>query len=205
MGQITGPKRCGSDFTGIFFKLILPLISFYHLISWAFPVRLVSGEHYRTVFYLTTRPVLPSGTEVKLQMGRNFYNYIEIVCVTCPNILKIGIQRGAMRSLGKTLWTPLMVSQRWFRCHQYRPRSMLPYAITRPLWVNSLWPSDAIWRQRSESTLAQVLACCLTAPSHYLEPMLTYHQWGSKTFTWKKFHVRCPNHQWLKWTWKPLN
>ena len=27
-------------------------------------------------------------------------------------------------------------------------------------------PSNAIWRQRSGSTLAQVMACCLTAPSH---------------------------------------
>ena len=34
--------------------------------------------------------------------------------------------------------------------------------------ANSLWPSDAIWRHRSMSTLAQVMACCLTAPSHYL-------------------------------------
>ena len=37
--------------------------------------------------------------------------------------------------------------------------------------VNSLWPSacsDAIRRQETESTLAQVMACCLTAPSHYL-------------------------------------
>ena len=33
---------------------------------------------------------------------------------------------------------------------------------------NSLWPSEAIWRQRSGSTMAQVMACCLTAPSHYL-------------------------------------
>ena len=32
----------------------------------------------------------------------------------------------------------------------------------------SLWPNDTIWRQRSGSTLAQVMACCLTAPSHYL-------------------------------------
>ena len=29
-------------------------------------------------------------------------------------------------------------------------------------------PSDAILRQRSASTLTQVIACCLTAPSHYL-------------------------------------
>ena len=34
--------------------------------------------------------------------------------------------------------------------------------------TNSLEPSDAIWRQWSWSTLAQVMACCLTAPSHYL-------------------------------------
>ena len=34
--------------------------------------------------------------------------------------------------------------------------------------TNSLWPSDAIWRHRSGSTLALVMACCLTAPSHYL-------------------------------------
>ena len=33
---------------------------------------------------------------------------------------------------------------------------------------NFLGPSDAIWRQRSGSTLAQVMACCLMAPSHYL-------------------------------------
>ena len=36
------------------------------------------------------------------------------------------------------------------------------------LWINSLRPSDAIWRQWSWTTLAQVMACCLTAPSHYL-------------------------------------
>ena len=35
-------------------------------------------------------------------------------------------------------------------------------------FINSLWPSDTIWWQRSGSTLAQVMACCLSAPSHYL-------------------------------------
>ena len=48
------------------------------------------------------------------------------------------------------------LSQRW-------PRSMLPYGITRPQWVNC-----AQWCHlyRSVSTLAQLMACCLTAPSH---------------------------------------
>ena len=36
------------------------------------------------------------------------------------------------------------------------------------LLLNSLWPSDAIQWQKSGSTLAQVMASCLTAPSHYL-------------------------------------
>ena len=34
--------------------------------------------------------------------------------------------------------------------------------------LNSLWPSAAIWWQRSQSTMTQVMACCLLAPSHYL-------------------------------------
>ena len=81
--------------------------------------------------------------------------------------------------------------------NQCWPRSLPPYGITRPQWVNyvchlsveewyklqlyltfleinsstrfnPLKPSDAIWRHRSGSTLAQVMACCRTAPSHYL-------------------------------------
>ena len=34
--------------------------------------------------------------------------------------------------------------------------------------VNSLWPCDVIWRHWSRLTLAQGMACCLTASSHYL-------------------------------------
>ena len=40
--------------------------------------------------------------------------------------------------------------------------------LFQPQFVNSLGPSDAIWRWRSWSTLVQVMAWCLTAPSHYL-------------------------------------
>ena len=35
-------------------------------------------------------------------------------------------------------------------------------------YINSLWPSDHVWRHKSGATLAQVMACCLTATSHYL-------------------------------------
>ena len=40
--------------------------------------------------------------------------------------------------------------------------------LLRLQYVNSLSPSVAIWRHRTWSTLIQVMACCLTAPSHYL-------------------------------------
>ena len=48
--------------------------------------------------------------------------------------------------------------------------------------LNSLWPSDTIWRQRSGSTLDQVMACCLTVPSHYLNQcwlIISEVQWHS--------------------------
>ena len=37
-----------------------------------------------------------------------------------------------------------------------------------PSICNSPLPSDAIWWHRSGSILAQVMACCLMAPSHYM-------------------------------------
>ena len=44
---------------------------------------------------------------------------------------------------------------------------LIQYAVL-VIIINALWPRDAIWRHRSGSTLAQVMACCLTALSHYL-------------------------------------
>ena len=43
------------------------------------------------------------------------------------------------------------------------------YFLTLPLF-NPLKPSGAIWGNNSGSTLTQVMACCLMAPSHYLNP-----------------------------------
>ena len=48
------------------------------------------------------------------------------------------------------------------------PTSLSPYGVTRPQCVNSLWPCHALWKHRFRSTLAQVMVCCLTAPSPYL-------------------------------------
>ena len=51
------------------------------------------------------------------------------------------------------------------------------HSFSREKWnahhyFNLLWPSNAIWRYRFGSKLAQIMACCLAAPSHYLT-----HSW----------------------------
>ena len=75
--------------------------------------------------------------------------------------------------------------------------------VTRSvIHLNSLWPSDTIWRHKSGSILAQVMAWCLTAPSHYLHQLLTDRQWSPVTFILGQFHQRCLNHQSLKSVWK---
>ena len=51
---------------------------------------------------------------------------------------------------------------------QYWPKSMLPYSVTRPQWLNSLQHNDAKWRHRTRSMLVQEMACCLTTPILYL-------------------------------------
>ena len=54
------------------------------------------------------------------------------------------------------------------------PLDVYTHSICHEIWtkldcfVNSLWPGDAIWRHVTRSTLVQIMACCLTAPSHYL-------------------------------------
>ena len=54
---------------------------------------------------------------------------------------------------------------------QTQERSITEY-FTHKLLIspkfNSLWPSDALQWHRSGSTLAQIMASCLMAPSHYL-------------------------------------
>ena len=51
-----------------------------------------------------------------------------------------------------------------------------------------------LWRHRSGSTLVQVMACCLTAPSHYLNQCWLI----ISRVQWRQFHERYLSHQSLK-------
>ena len=44
---------------------------------------------------------------------------------------------------------------------------LLVSPVHHQVCIKSLWPSDGVWWPRSGSTLVQVKACCLMAPSHY--------------------------------------
>ena len=76
----------------------------------------------------------------------------------------------------------LGIQKPWVSCYQTCMWSLIIYlsrlgkltgGATEPYGVsntnlNSLRPSDTICHRRSRWTLVQVMACCLTAPSHYL-------------------------------------
>ena len=54
-----------------------------------------------------------------------------------------------------------------------------------------LWPRNTMWQHRSGATLAQVMACCLTAPSHYLTQcwlIISKVQWHSSESNFKEIH-----------------
>ena len=64
----------------------------------------------------------------------------------------------------KPLSEPMMVSLTTHIC------------VTRPQWVNSALPSTAYIRWWTESTLVQVMACCLFGAKPLTEPIRTYCQ-----------------------------
>ena len=63
--------------------------------------------------------------------------------------------------------------------------------------VDSLWPSDSIWWRKSGSTLAYVImiACCLKAPSHYLNQCCPKGMWVNLYCTPNRWYNR------MAWQW----
>ena len=63
--------------------------------------------------------------------------------------------------------------------------------VCEEVLTNSLWPNDAMWWFRTGSALAQVMACCLTAPSHNLNQcwlVIKCVLWHSPE---SSFHKKC--------------
>ena len=76
----------------------------------------------------------------------------------------------------------------------------MPYGITRPQWINSLWLSDTIWWHRSGPTLAQIMASCLMTPSHHLNLcwlIISEVVWHSREPNYPL--EKCTRYQFLEW------
>ena len=106
----------------------------------------------------------------------------------------------------------------WWTLGIYLMTSLSCYLKQWQPCFNSLGPGGAIWRWRSVSTLVQVMACCLTAPSHYLKQcwlIISKVLWHSSediiirrfadTNQWSKIEdyifkitLRSPRGQWVK-------
>ena len=82
-------------------------------------------------------------------------------------------------------------------CHGYTQSQVIKRHYTEPPHINSLPPSGTIWQHTPWSTLAQVMACCLTAPSHNLN-QCWLHILVQSTIQ------RSPRDQWLK-TFPPIH
>ena len=67
-------------------------------------------------------------------------------------------------------------------------------------WLNDVYIDGLVQDRRNSSALAmdQVMACCLTAPSHFLNQLI-YHQRCIVEFTWDHFHRKCSRYQFRVW------
>ena len=76
--------------------------------------------------------------------------------------------------------------------------------FTRKTYIDALKLSDAIWWQRSELTLAQVMACCQTAPSHYLNQYQLIVNMALVSFIRQQFQTKCSRWQYLRGIWNHI-
>ena len=80
----------------------------------------------------------------------------------------------------------------------------LAWPLLDAFFINLFWPSDAIQRHKTGSTLVRVIACCPTAASYCLN-----QRWLIICeFHWEKFHTRYLSHQSLTLQdrcWTPTN
>ena len=107
-----------------------------------------------------------------------------------------GVNRRPMCSSHKDLTNTESVCTSW---HHHVADNSSTWGLVQlccgAFFINSLWPSDTIWRPRSGSTLDQEMA---DGTKPLPQPMLTYNQWGPVTLISVQFYKRYPSHQSLK-------
>ena len=106
--------------------------------------------------HLKSQPHLQGDSELSTEVLLG-WGFVTVTC-TNGNLSMHGLQNTQNNS---TIRRPNIYTPEFFNHYHYCGPSNV-------VGASSLWSSDIIWRQGSRSTLARVMACCLTAPSHYL-------------------------------------
>ena len=90
-----------------------------------------------------------------------------LYCLHCPTLNKVFLL--LLLLLLFLPWQPL--SDHWkkteWNLHRSGQNHLVDCLVIHLCVLDSLWPNDAIWCHWSWSALVQVMAWCLTAPSHY--------------------------------------
>ena len=81
---------------------------------------------------------------------------VQCQAITCANVNLLSV--GSLRRNFSEIYTKTRLQMHF----------KMVAILFRPQCFNTLCSSDTMWWHRSVSTLAQVMAWCLTAPSHYL-------------------------------------
>ena len=93
------------------------------------------------------------------------------ICIRCYNHKSHPISRPPGRAMG-CLWIWVKIDHVITAPHCMLISSTNDDVLCSGLMLELISPSDAIWRQRYRWTLAEVMASCLAAPSHYLKQCL---------------------------------
>ena len=129
-------------------------------------LRWVNSDNSRLVYVIMVVPdVLKLMSSPPEQNGRHFADDI-FKCIFMNEKFCISIDKKVSIGSGNGLAPNRRQAITWTNADPVHRSTHI--CDTRGRWVNSSWASDAIRWHRSGSTLVQAMACCPSAPSHYL-------------------------------------
>ena len=114
--------------------------------------------------------LLPDGTKWISEPMLTYISSVEF-CGTHQRPISQEVTKISICKMSRKYTCTWKTASTSLRCQWVKTYQMEAFLNSNPplsFIFNSLWPTDTIWRHRTGSTMAQVMACCLTAPSHYL-------------------------------------
>ena len=164
------PESCGKKIKGYYFTMFGRLITHWGRVTHiCISILTIIGPYnglshvWRQAIIWTNAGILLINVVWKMADILPQPQCVKILCTPCETA------PGAL-NLSDDKWTWLQVMAWCYQetshhLNQRYPISRMLYGVTGPR-VNALWPSDAIWQHWTGSTVAQVITCCLMAPSH---------------------------------------